>query len=85
MGNSPEATRRRERIVGRPEEAFTYIRSWIWAPLINKDEVIGALSLEHQTPNYYNQRHATLEVTRLQATAQEGARTQKGGPSLPLP
>ena len=63
MGDSPAAKRRRERIVGRPEEEFTYIRSWIWGPLINRGEVIGAISLEHEVPNYYNDRLATIALT----------------------
>ncbi len=63
LGSSPEAVMRRERIAGRPEEGFSYIRSWIWAPLINKGEIIGALSLEHEVPNHYNDRHATIALT----------------------
>jgi len=47
------------------DELFTtyaYIRSWIGAPLVVKDRVIGMLTLDHSEAAYYTQRHAEIAM-----------------------
>jgi GAF domain-containing protein len=39
---------------------FSYIRSWIGAPLLIKGRLIGTLNVDHDQPNYYNKDHAQL-------------------------
>jgi signal transduction histidine kinase len=43
--------------------SFPAARAWIGIPLIVKERVIGLLSLTHEVPNYYNQRHAQVAQT----------------------
>lgn len=55
---------------------FDYIRSWILAPLLHKDRVIGALSVEHAEPNHYSERDMSLAraIANQVAVAMENAR-----------
>ena len=41
---------------------FGYIRSWMGVPLIVRDQVIGMLSLDSPTPNYYTPSHSKLAL-----------------------
>lgn len=68
---------------------FDYIRSWMLLPLMHKDLVIGALSVEHSEPNHYtahdlalaqaiaNQAAVAIENARLYTKAQELASLQE--------
>ncbi|MGD2048636.1 MAG: GAF domain-containing protein [Chloroflexota bacterium] len=42
---------------------FGYVRSWMGVPLINRDEVIGMLTLDHRQPDAYTGRHSLLALT----------------------
>jgi len=55
---------------------FQHSRSWIGIPLIVRDQVTGLLSLTHNQPGYYTQRHAHLAqaITNQVAVAIENAR-----------
>jgi PAS domain S-box-containing protein len=55
---------------------FDYIRSWMLVPLIYKDRVIGALSVEHSQPNFYAERDLLLAnaIASQVAIAMENAR-----------
>jgi GAF domain-containing protein/anti-sigma regulatory factor (Ser/Thr protein kinase) len=62
---------------------FSYIRSWIGAPLMVKGHLIGTLNLDHDLPDYYDEDHLHLvmdyahqvaiaiENSRLYATTHE--------------
>lgn len=62
---------------------FSYIRSWIGAPLMVKGHLVGTLNLDHDLPDYYNEDHLHLvmdyahqvaiaiENSRLYATTHE--------------
>jgi GAF domain-containing protein len=39
---------------------FSYIRSWIGAPLLIKGHLIGTLNVDHDQPGYYTEDHARL-------------------------
>ncbi len=39
---------------------FSYIRSWIGAPLLIKGHLIGTLNVDHDQPGYYTKDHARL-------------------------
>lgn len=39
---------------------FSYIRSWIGAPLLIKGHLVGTLNVDHDRPGYYNADHARL-------------------------
>ncbi len=60
MGNEPSACAFRDTMGGYLENDFKYIRSWLGMPLIVKDKVIGALTIDHSVPGYYNRRHVEL-------------------------
>lgn len=38
-------------------------RSWLWVPLLSKDQVIGVLSLSHRRPHAFSERLAQLVLT----------------------
>lgn len=61
---------------GSIKTRFDYIRSWMLVPLIYKDRVIGALSVEHGEPNHYTSRHLVLAnaIASQVAVAMENAR-----------
>ncbi len=40
-----------------------YIKSWLGVPLIGRDQVIGLLNLDKETPGFYTQADATLAST----------------------
>jgi GAF domain-containing protein len=44
------------------ETTFSYIRSWMGVPLIVRDQVIGMLSLDSPSPNYYTPAHSKLAL-----------------------
>ena len=62
---------------------FSYIRSWIGAPLMVKGHLIGTLNLDHDLPDFYTEEHLHLvmdyahqvaiaiENSRLYATTHE--------------
>lgn len=58
------------------ETALSYVRSWIGAPLVLKDRVLGLLSVGSSRPKYYTERHARLALAIAQqaAMAVENAR-----------
>jgi PAS domain S-box-containing protein len=62
---------------GQPASiSFEHARAWIGIPLIIKERTIGLLSLTHETPGYYNQKHARLAliIANQVAVAMENAR-----------
>lgn len=83
--DTPLACAIREATMHAEQISSPYARSWIGIPLIIKDKVIGLLSLTHEEPNYYNQRHVqvaqtianqlaiAMENARLYASAQDCA------------
>jgi len=66
------------------EYSFDHARSWIGIPLIARDIVTGLLSLAHNQPNYYTQRHARIATTIANqvAIAIENARLYEQAQSL---
>lgn len=44
------------------ETTYNYLRCWIGVPLIVKDQVVGMLTLDHQTPGYYGSSRAELAM-----------------------
>ena len=61
---------------GSPPVRFAHARSWIGIPLMIRSEVTGLLSLTHNQPGFYTQRHARLAqtITNQVAIAIENAR-----------
>jgi GAF domain-containing protein len=59
-----------------PQQGATPIRSWIGAPLLASDRLIGLLMVDHSQPNFYNQADGALIKTfaDLAAIALENAR-----------
>ncbi|GIV63430.1 MAG: hypothetical protein KatS3mg045_0769 [Bellilinea sp.] len=53
-----------------------HVRSWMGVPLIKRDNVIGFLTIDHNQPNLYTQRHAKLALAfaNQAAAAIENAR-----------
>jgi two-component system nitrate/nitrite sensor histidine kinase NarX len=51
-------------------------RSWLWAPLLSKEQVIGVLSLSHRAPHAFGDRQAqlALAIAHQVAMAIENAR-----------
>ncbi|OQY87974.1 MAG: hypothetical protein B6D39_12235 [Anaerolineae bacterium UTCFX2] len=66
------------------EFSFDHARSWIGIPLIARDSVTGLLSLAHNQPNFYTQRHARIATTIANqvAIAIENARLYEQAQSL---
>ncbi len=58
------------------DTTFAYIRSWMGVPLIVRDQVIGMLTLDSPTPNYYtpSQSKLALAFANQVAAAIENAR-----------
>jgi GAF domain-containing protein len=40
--------------------SFSYIRSWIGAPLLIKGHLIGTLNVDHEQPGFYNRDHVQV-------------------------
>jgi len=57
------------------KEEMRHIRSWVGAPIITRDEVIGFFSLDKTEPGFYQPEHAELLAlfARLAAIALENA------------
>lgn len=64
--------------------SFAHARSWIGIPLVVRDHVTGLLSLAHDQPGFYTQRHAHLAmtITNQVAIAIENARLYEEAQSL---
>jgi signal transduction histidine kinase len=58
------------------ETAFRNVRSWMSVPLYTQDRVLGMLSLSHEQPGFYTERHASLVagIATQVAVAIENAR-----------
>ncbi|MCG3207930.1 MAG: Sensor histidine kinase RcsC [Anaerolineae bacterium] len=50
-------------------EGDDYIRSWLGVPLVVEDDVIGVLTLDHHTPDFYTDRHLAIATTFAQQAA----------------
>jgi two-component system nitrate/nitrite sensor histidine kinase NarX len=62
QGSTPLA-RTLHAMIGRPRpEQLPFARCWLAAPLVLRDQVIGALSLWSGQPGFFNARHAELAV-----------------------
>ena len=60
-GDAPLAHAYRGAVRGLLETpSFSYVRSWLALPLVLNDQVTGILSLSHEQPGYYTERHAQL-------------------------
>jgi signal transduction histidine kinase len=46
------------RVLGQHQQ-----RSWLWIPLISREQVIGLISFSHQAPNAYTAHHTDLALT----------------------
>jgi PAS domain S-box-containing protein len=64
--------------------SFSHARSWIGIPLIVRDNVTGLLSLAHDQPDFYTQRHARIATTIANqiAIAIENARLYEDAQNL---
>ena len=64
--------------------SFGHAHSWIGIPLVVRDQVTGLLSLVHDQPNFYTQRHARLAttITNQVAVAIENARLYEQAQNL---
>lgn len=49
--------------------AFGYAHSWLCAPLIAKDRIIGVLRLDHRDPAHFTEQHAALAMTMANQAA----------------
>lgn len=76
LGDAPEALEFRAAAEGALHGDFTHVHSWIGAPLIINEEVVGILSLSHGERNFYTTRHADLALAfaNQAAMALENAR-----------
>ncbi|MGH2599363.1 MAG: PAS domain S-box protein [Dehalococcoidia bacterium] len=65
-------------------DAFSYVRSWLAAPMLLNDQVTGILSLAHARPNFYSAQHARLAgaIANQAAVAIENARLYGQAQSL---
>jgi len=65
-----------EKVGGRLETTFEYIRSWMGVPLMVKERMMGILSLSHSCPNFYSPHQAelTFAFASQAAVAIENAR-----------
>ena len=41
---------------------YAYLSCWLGVPLVSKDRVIGMLSIDHGTPGFYTEHHASLAM-----------------------
>jgi len=66
----------RETVGADMETTYNYLRCWMGVPLIVKDQVVGMLTLDHQSPGYYDESHAELAMALASqaAVAIENAR-----------
>jgi signal transduction histidine kinase len=62
-GDDPSARAYRESVGDQIETTFGHIRSWMGAPLVVKDQVIGELALDHSEPDHFAPQHAELLLT----------------------
>jgi PAS domain S-box-containing protein len=60
-------------------QAFQQTHSWMWIPMVIKESIVGGISLTHQNPGHFTQRHAELAQTMAiqAAMAIENARLYK--------
>lgn len=75
-GDEPLARAWREQTVTDLGELPATVRTWMGAPMLLRDDVIGILAVDHQRPNAYRGHHAELLLTvaNLAAAAIENAR-----------
>ncbi len=64
-----------------PGGEFQPTRSWLGAPLISKDQIVGALALDKREPDFYNDRHRQVltAFANQAAIALENARLFEEG------
>lgn len=83
-GDTPLARALRESSNRTLPYSFEHAHSWIGIPLVVRDQVTGLLSLAHEQPNFYTQRHARLAITITNqvAVAIENARLYEKAQNL---
>lgn len=76
LSDTPQARMFQRSAGSELESTFGHIRSWLGVPLTVKGEMLGMLTLDHQQPGYFNDRHADLVLAfaNLVAVAIENAR-----------
>jgi signal transduction histidine kinase len=52
----------RQAAASQGEDLFSYIRSWLGAPLMVKDRILGMLCLDQRQPGYYTDFHSELAL-----------------------
>jgi GAF domain-containing protein len=61
-GDTPMAREFQSTAGDKFDSTFAYIRSWMGVPLIVRGQVIGMLSLDSPTPDYYTPAHSKLAL-----------------------
>jgi PAS domain S-box-containing protein len=68
-GDTELARGYRASVGGYLETAFAYERSWLAAPMVLKDRIVGAITLSSQEPGFFTLHHAELAMALARQAA----------------